>query len=231
MMLDQMFELPKSGDTVQLMQEIMGRCKALEISPEWCALDGTGNSMGVVSHALQFWGNVLPIYWNEGATERPVLWGDKQMASALYDGIPSELWFAAKNWINPLVNAIIINPLIGANPLNSKISLVAQLTSRRFRFGKKLKVEGKDEFKSRNGGMSPDEADVLVMMCHLCRMRGGALPGIGSDISADRGPGGMNRLGSAILGKPEKSAVDEDDRLEIEGDEDEEGGGRLEVEG
>jgi hypothetical protein len=229
--IDQLLRLPKSFDTVELTQEVMGRCKPLGISPEWVSMDGTGNAMGVWSHASKFWGNVLGIFWNEGATERMILHGDKLLASALYDGISSEMWFAYKRWLDPLVTAVLINPIVGDNPFDSKISMTTQLASRRFRFGKKLKVESKDEFKVRNGGHSPDEADICVMMVHLCRMRGNALPGVGSDISDERGPMGLGRT-TPVEGKPEKDATDPDDRLEVGDDEDsEEGRGRLEVEG
>ena len=68
------------------------------------------------------------------------------------------------------------------------------------------------------------------MMVHLCRMRGNALPGVGSDISDERGPMGLGRT-TPIEGKPEKDATDPEDRLEIEGDEEDESRGRLEVEG
>ena len=222
--IDQLLQLPRSNDTVTMVGEITGRCHELDISPEWVCMDCTGNAMGVWSHAVHFWGNVLGIAWNEKATDRPVLFGDKALASSVYKDIPTEMWWSFARWLDPLVGAVLLSPVLGDNPWNSKVSLTMQLASRRFHFGAKLKCESKEEWKARNSGQSPDEADCCIQLVHLLRMRGGALPGVGADVDPNRGPGGMGRL-LPIEGKPEKDATDPDDRLEIEGDGDTPGGG------
>jgi hypothetical protein len=63
-----------------------------------------------------------------------------------------------------------------------------QLTSRRFQRVSKgrVRVENKDSYRARNGGHSPDEADTLVMIVHLIRMRGEVLPGMVEGPSANR---------------------------------------------
>jgi hypothetical protein len=103
-----------------------------------------------------------------------VLAEDKQTADERYDGVVTEIWFAAKEWMNPEVCALLINPIISSNPLTT------QLTTRRFRYvkGGKVRIEAKEEWKARNSGKSPDEAESLLMAQQLMRQRAGVLPGM-----------------------------------------------------
>lgn len=181
--IDQIITLPKSADAVVMTQEMMGRCKIMEILPENVAMDKTGNALGTFSHASKYWGNVLGIGWGEGATEGIVVAGDKAKACDLYEGIPSEMWFTFKRWLDPVVCAVLVNPLVPTSPVNT------QLTSRRFRYVKnqRMRIESKDEYKARNGGISPDEADVFVMLTFLARARGGVIPGIMEQIDRSSG--------------------------------------------
>lgn len=172
--VDQTLMRPKSADATEVQADMMGQCKIMGIPPENVAMDKTGNSYPVYSHVAKYWGDVLGIGWGEGATETLVVSGDKNKASDLYDGVPSELWFGFKRWLDPTVCAVMINPLIPTTPLNR------QFTSRRFRYVKnqRMRIESKDEYKARNGGISPDDADCVVMLAFLVRQRGGVLPGI-----------------------------------------------------
>jgi hypothetical protein len=90
-----------------------------------------------------------------------------------YDLVTSEMWFTFKRWIDPVVKAILINPIISPAPLQT------QLTSRRWRpiRGGRRQVEAKVEYKNRNNG-SPDEADSCIMAPQLLRARGHVLPGL-----------------------------------------------------
>jgi hypothetical protein len=172
--LDQMFQLPKTNNTVEMVQEVMGRCKQMDILPENVVMDATGNAAGIYSHAKKYWGNVLPVYFGNAASDELVLAENKLTAYDQFDGKVSELWFALKAWLDPVVGALLINPLIPTNPLFS------QVTTRRYRPVKnsRVRVEPKEEYKSRNSWVSPDEADILCMLVEWCRMRGGYTPGI-----------------------------------------------------
>jgi hypothetical protein len=174
MVLDQIFQLPKSDNTVVIMQELMGRAKQLEIPPENVVMDKGGNASGVWSHATTFWGNVLGIDSGERATEEKVLADDKMIAYDLYERMATQLWFVTKRWLDPVVGAVFINPIVPTAPL------FTQMTTRRYRNvkGGKVQVEPKHEYRARNGGVSPDEADVLNLMVAWCHQRGGVLPGI-----------------------------------------------------
>lgn len=170
--VDQLMPLQKHDDTVRMAEEIMGRCKMLEIKPEWVAIDKTGYGFGTWSHLTKVWGEVFGISWNEKATERKILAEDLQSADKQADGVMSEMWWAFRRWLDPVCKAVLINPIIPTNPIQT------QLTSRRYRHGSRgIKLESKDEYKSRNQS-SPDEADALVMMVHLIRNNSEILPGL-----------------------------------------------------
>lgn len=174
MVLDQIFQLPKSDNTVTLVQELMGRAKAMEIPPENIVLDKGGNASGVWSHAKKFWGDVLGVDSGEKASEDKILADDQMTAYDIYERKVTELWFAAKRWLDPVVGAVYISPHVPMSPL------FHQLTSRRFRNvkGGRVQVEPKHEYRARNQGVSPDEADCMLLLVEWCRQRGGVTPGI-----------------------------------------------------
>ena len=172
--LDQIFQLPKSDSTVQIMQEVMGRCDSMGIPPENLSMDKTGNASGTWSHAKTYWGDVLGVDFGTKSDETKVLAEDLNTAYDLYDGKVTELWFAAKRWMDPTVCALLVNPIVPTAPLFTHI------TTRRYRNvkGGRVRVEPKEEYKARNGGVSPDEADILCLLVEWCRQRGGVTPGI-----------------------------------------------------
>jgi hypothetical protein len=172
--VDQLFILPKSGDTVTMVQEIMGRCKNLLVPPENCCMDSTGAGLGVWSHAVTYWGDVLGINWYNPSTDKRILSGDLGTAEDSYEGLPTEMWYTFKRWLDPVVNSILFNPTVPTVPL------YRQLMTRRVKVvnNKRQRIESKDEYKARNGGHSPDDADALIMLSYLIRMRFKDLPGI-----------------------------------------------------
>jgi hypothetical protein len=174
MVIDQIFQLPKSNSTVDIISEVMGRCKQMEIPPENVCMDKGGNASGVWSHAIKFWGDVLGVDSGERASEDKILSDDQMVAYDVYQLKASELWFAFKRWLDPVVCAVLINPIIPTSPLFS------QITTRRYRNikGGKLQVEPKHEYRLRNNGVSPDDADIIMLMVEWCRRRGGYTPGI-----------------------------------------------------
>lgn len=183
--LDQTFQLPKSNSTVEIVQEVMGRCKQMGIQADDCGFDKTGNAAGVWSHAKKFWGDVLGIDFGVKASEYKVISEDLQTAYDIYEGKVTELWFAMKRWMDPVVCALLVNPIVQTNPL------FTQITTRRYRNvkGGRVRVEPKEEYKARNGMVSPDDADILCMMVEFCRQRGGVIPGMQEIKDGDRPDG------------------------------------------
>lgn len=172
--VDQILPLAKHDNTVQMAEEIMGRCRVLGIKPEWVAVDCTGYGFGVHSHLNKVWGNILGVAWNEKATERKIMAEDQQGADKQCDGVISEMWWAFRKWLEPACRAILINPIVPTQPIHT------QLTTRRYRAGttKGIKVEKKEEYMARNAQHSPDEADALMMLLHVVRQRSDVVPGL-----------------------------------------------------
>lgn len=183
--LDQLFQLAKTPNTVEIVQEVMGRCKQMGIPPENVVMDSGGNAAGVWSHAKTFWGDVLGVQNGTAASEEKVLSDDQLTAYDRFQLKATELWFAFKEWLNPVVCAFLINPIVATSPL------FTQLTSRRYYNvkGSKVQVEAKDIYRARNHGASPDEADVTILLCEWCRQRGKVLPGIMEKKQNDRDTG------------------------------------------
>lgn len=171
--ITQIIQMEKSYDSIQMSEEITGRCQMLGISAEWTVVDKSGSGLGTFSHLTKYWGNIMGIMWGDGATDMLILAEDQEAASSRFQGIMSEMWFAFREWLNPTVGAIIINPMVPTSPLN------VQLSSRRFRYAKNgtMKVESKDEYKQRNQ-RSCDEADSVIQIVQLIRARGHILPGM-----------------------------------------------------
>lgn len=187
LVVDQLFELPKTNNSVELVQEVMGRCKILQIEPQNMVMDAMGNAHGVWSHAKKYWGDVLAVNGGEASTESKILSDHLMTANDVYERKSSELWFSVKYWMDPIVCAFLINPIVPTHPLFS------QLTSRRYRTirGGKIQVEPKHEYRARNANTSPDEADVVTYLVEWCRRRGHYIPGVeesqNTEVSAEMG--------------------------------------------
>ncbi len=170
--IDQLIPMAKHDDTIKMAQEIITRCNQLGVKPENCGVDMTGIGQGTHDHLKGVWGDVIGIAWQQGATDTKILADDTDNASKQCDGIMSEMWWAFRRWIDPTVKAILINPIIPTQPIHT------QMTSRQFDTGKNgIKVESKEKFKARNQ-KSPDEADAMIMLCHVARKIADTLPGM-----------------------------------------------------
>lgn len=171
--IDVIMPLVKHDDTVRMAEEIMAKAKMMRVPPEWVGIDKTGYGFGTWSHLNKVWGEIFGIAWNEKSTERKIIAEDVEGADKICDGVMSEMWWAFKRWLDPRCCAILINPIIPTQPIHT------QLTSRRYQTGKNgIKVEAKDVYMSRNGGVSPDEADSLMMLVHVVRKNSDVVPGL-----------------------------------------------------
>lgn len=209
--IDQLIQLEKHDNTITMSEEIMGKCNMLGIKPEFLGLDKTGIGFGTYSHLAKVWGDVLGIHWGSGATETKILAEDKEPASKVCDGVMSEMWWAFRRWIDPTATAILINPIISPHPIQT------QLTSRQYKNTKAgIKVESKDEYKARNT-KSPDEADALIMLAHVVRMRSKILPGLVEQSKPSKDVTGSSELN--FLSIKDMPGVDVDDSISEDGQE------------
>lgn len=171
--IDVILPLAKHDNTVTMAEEIMGKCNKLQIAPENTIVDCTGYGFGVHGHLKKVWGDCAGVQWNEKSTERKIVAEDQQGADLQCDGVMSEMWWAFRRWLEPRCEAILINPIIPPQPIHT------QLTARRYKTGKNgIKVEPKEEYMSRNGGISPDEIDSCVMLLHVVRLNSDVIPGL-----------------------------------------------------
>lgn len=177
--LKQIFLLP-SGDTVAMTDSIIKLCRLTGVQPEWLAVDRTGNGQGVFDLLKHQWGLCIGVNYSESPTERKIMVEDSDTPENLYDRIQSELWFALKKFIEFGYVKIAAEVETG--------ELFPQLTGRLFRAtGKTSKVESKVDYKSRNQGHSPDEADAFTLVTHAARIASGVTLGMDVD-STDFGP-------------------------------------------
>ena len=210
--IDQLIPLQKHDDTVKMAEEIIGRCKMLSISPENVAVDKTGYGFGTWSHLRKVWGEVVGIAWNEKATEGKIVAEDQNGADKQCDGLMSEMWWAFRRWLDPSCRAILISPIVPNSPLFS------QLTSRRYRTGAKgIKVEPKEEYKSRNQN-SPDEADAVIMMVHIIRLTSDVIPGLVEQQTPKGQSGGGTHL--KLYSLKGYQSVETDDSISTDGSDD-----------
>jgi hypothetical protein len=161
--VEQLFPLPK-GDTLKLVDEISRVCRGAYVSGKHLGIDRAGNGAGV--HDLLVSANAthgaIGINGSHSPTERKILEEDTQLPCDEYSYLISELWFAARKFIE--FGLVKISPNVPSDPL------ISELTGRRFLLsGRKIKVESKKEYKSR-GNKSPDRADAITNLVHICRM-------------------------------------------------------------
>jgi hypothetical protein len=158
----------RKGDTKIVGDGVIEACKAWCVSPEWLAMDRTGNGAAVHDYVRAIWSeSVQGIDFNKAATEAVILDQDQEKASELYDGIVSEVWFAGSRWLE--FGFLALAPGLNGDPLET------ELRSRRYVLGagKTLRVEKKDDYKLRMGSQSPDFADSMLILLHGVRMRKG----------------------------------------------------------
>jgi hypothetical protein len=169
------FELIKndpSGKLTQtpwLAEQIRGYCKSLSIKDIWLIVDRTGNGTGVhdILRSPPPGGvgpEVTGIHYGASSTDLRLFSESTEKASELYDGIVTELFFAARNFLE--FDYLKISPSLDIQRLSE------ELCTRRFKPGNKVRVESKKEYKAR-GHDSPDAADSVTLLVHLVRLREG----------------------------------------------------------
>lgn len=177
-LLEQIFKLPK-GDTVAMQLEIVRLCRTMKIKPDWLAVDRTGNGQGVFDLMKYNWGTgIWGVNYSEGASETRIMAEDTDTARELYDRVHSELWFAARKFVE--------FQYCFASPTLATEELVPQMTGRLYRaMGKKSRVESKGDYKSRHQGKSPDDADAFTLLIHAARKASGFVPGMLAENSTE----------------------------------------------
>ncbi len=177
------------GDTQDMADQNMENCRMLAIKPHNSGDDRTGVGQGGHDTIRRQWKTKVGRFRAEDAPDIPGFEGDEDFApiygihycqavtdtkvaeedtencKALYDGIHSEVWYAASR----LFEYDVIGIGRGVDP-----KCVEELTARQGGrvAGRKSKlgVESKDEYKARTGSHSPDRADTFLGIVHMARM-------------------------------------------------------------
>ena len=209
--IDQQFQIDVPlSDTIKLSNEIIRLCKDMKIAAEWLVLDRTGVGQGTYDCIANYYGALLGINWQEGASEVKFFAEQDMKPKDEYANVGTEMWFATKAWLEHGV--IKIGLAVKANPL------FTELTTRRYKpRGSRVIVESKPEYKARAaGGASPDYGDSTIMLAQLCRLRGSYLPSL-TGKNAAAGNYGLEFADPEVVSE----LSDEIDSISYVGDDDE----------
>ena len=165
--LDSQMPFPKRP-TIEQAQAIIKFCKQMRISPNWLAVDRTGNGSGIHDSLCTLFGNeVMGINYSWAASETHILGEDSQRANELYNGVVTELLFGLAKYIE--------FEYLKISPGFRNEELVRQATARRYKQKGKgmVRVESKGEYCKRTRSSSPDALDSLSILVYLMRQRSG----------------------------------------------------------
>ena len=182
--IDQQFRLPKA-ETLTMARRIRETCERAGVDPEWLCVDRTVNGAGVHDYLKATWGPVKGINPSFSASEIKILNEDTELPVDLYERLVTELWYAARKFIEH--NLVKISPTVPTE------RLFHELTTRQFNTSArgKIKVEAKSEYKSR-GNKSPDFADSFTILLHGVRLTVGGPVGTADNTTSD-GPIAFNK--------------------------------------
>lgn len=176
---DGVFILPH-GDTQDVADENMSRCRQLGVRPENFGIDKTGTGRGVHDVMRRQWKDkvgpfadeyegvapILGVEYAASPTEVKIAEEDTQTPKELYDRIATELWMAGSKLFE--YDLIRIGRGIDTKTVEE---LAARRGGMKVGIGKKQSVEPKDAYKARTGESSPDRADSFLIMLHVARLR------------------------------------------------------------
>lgn len=171
---DQQFTLPKA-ETVQMAGQLIDLFKRARLKGENTCVDRTGHGQGVADLIKHLWSSaIIALNYSEGPSETKILVEDTLPCVELYDRMHSEVWFAARAFLE--YQYCVISPTLDVTKLEQ------QVTQRKYRpLGKKSRIESKKDYVSR-GFASPDEADSFTLFVHACRKGSGVSLSMGGSV-------------------------------------------------
>lgn len=161
---------PSSKDDFehQIARQAIVHCKEHNVSPEHFGIFSTGTGRGAASVLYSDWSDAI-LKVEEGGlpSELPASSTDSRASCDIYDRKVTELWFSAREFA------------LGGQIAGLDNETIVQLCAREYDLtGKpaKYRVETKDKLKPKLG-RSCDDADCLVGLIELARVRFGAVAG------------------------------------------------------
>lgn len=168
LVLKQIFHIA-NGDTIAMADSVISLARKTGVAPDWMALDRTGNGQGVVDLIRHWWDTrIQGINFTEGCSEMKMMAEDRETPKDLYDRAHTEIAFGVRRFLE--------FGYLKFDPAVNDYELASQLTSRQYlATGKKVQVESKDSWKSRNAGKSPDDADAVGILVWAVRKASGEI--------------------------------------------------------
>lgn len=172
----------EAGPTSKVAKQIIDLSNKLGVKARNLAVDTTGLGQGIFDTLRDLWSDeVIGISYMNSAGEGKIIEEDSKTAKEQYDRACTELWFAARKWIE--FKCVLFSPQMDFS------KLAEQLTGRQYAPGKVDRVESKKDYKAR-AGKSPDEADAFTLLVAATRKSSGIIPSMnlnrGSGSSADQ---------------------------------------------
>lgn len=159
----------------QIAMKVRQECERHGVKPENLIIDTTGAGRSIAVLLTRDWGQVQRCDFGGKATDRKVEAGEEKVANELFDRFVTELWFAARIFVQEgMVKGID----------ESYADLREQACAREFETvaGGKISIESKKDMNERLG-RSPDDADALCMLIELLRRHGAVASGLSMDVS------------------------------------------------
>jgi hypothetical protein len=155
-------------DTIAQTKAIMRMCNDFGIKPGWLSVDRTGNGTGVHDALKSMFGPaVFGVMFSWAPTDTRILEDDTETCSERYHDIITEMGFALRKFME--TDLLKLNPGINWNALSRET-----ITRRYSQVGRGIvRLESKKDFKKRNGNVSPDRFDSMLVNVHGIRMNGG----------------------------------------------------------
>ena len=158
------------GRTEDIARQVREIAYRAGIEPHRLAVDRTGHTAGVHDLLVSSWSpQVIGVNFSASPSSLKILQESQKAAEDEFDRVVSELWFALAGWVT--ASAFLIDPSVDL------VEVVPQLTGRLYdAHGVKMKVESKRDYKHRNQGKSPDEAEAMTLLTHAARMSSRIVP-------------------------------------------------------
>lgn len=155
-------------ETMQLANDLQKLARSVPVVPNNINLDPGGPGAGIVDVMRAQWSQDIMRTWGgEGPSEKKFMEEDKAPANETLRYAADEMWLALRRYFEH--GFIVVSDKL---PDKIRQRLFYELSSRLWKDQTLTKLEGKNDYKRRMGGKSPDVADALGLGVHAVRLRG-----------------------------------------------------------
>tara|TARA_R110000868_G_scaffold64854_5_gene194631 strand:- start:7248 stop:9005 length:1758 start_codon:yes stop_codon:yes gene_type:complete len=146
----------------QIARQVKENCVTRGISPEYFAMDVTGEGGGLASIIAETWAHGFHhVEFGGRPSELPVSHVDNRSCREVYHNKVTELWYSFRENVQQ-------GQIRGLDPDSA-----VEFCNRLYFSENKIRVESKSDMKARPGGKSPDNADSCVVLVDLVKHKGG----------------------------------------------------------